>query len=98
MTEQTAHTPDLIGHEPQRRMLARLVKNGRLPSTMLFAGPAGVGKRAAAFELARSLFCTGSKSSYGGCGACKECRLVAAGNFPDCIAVDCRDRETFDLD
>ncbi len=50
----------------------------------LFSGPAGVGKKTFATELARSLLCvTPKRSLLGWCGHCTGCTRVAAGTHPD---------------
>lgn len=73
----------IIGHEVQRAALARLIRSNKLPSTMLFCGPSGIGKMLVAQELARTLLCAEAGSAYGGCGSCQRCALVLAGNHPD---------------
>ncbi|MBM4267793.1 MAG: DNA polymerase III subunit delta' [Deltaproteobacteria bacterium] len=65
-----------------RRALAR----GRLPHALIFAGPAGVGKRATAYALAAAALCTEQPGV--GCGRCEDCRLVAAGTHPDLVVED----------
>ncbi len=45
----------LIGNETAKGNLQRLVESGRLPNSLLFAGPDGVGKKRFALELARLL-------------------------------------------
>ncbi len=87
-----ANETKLIGHKSQREALKRLFTKGKLPSTMLLAGPAGIGKRRVALEVARSLLCE-STPQYGGCGSCKTCHLIEIGNLPDFYLVECGDRE-----
>lgn len=72
---------EVVGHRAQRRYLQQLLERGRLPSTMLFNGPAGVGKYLVARELAYALLC--ENGEYGGCEHCKSCALLAANNHPD---------------
>jgi DNA polymerase-3 subunit delta' len=83
----------LIGHQPQRDALADLVNQDRLPSSLLFGGAAGIGKRLVALELARQLLCltdgAGSIPPQGGCGECQACRLIRAGNHPDLRLIEC---------
>jgi len=47
----------VTGHRPLLELLARAVSRGSLPSTLIFAGPAGVGKRLTATALAQALNC-----------------------------------------
>jgi DNA polymerase-3 subunit delta' len=48
----------------------------------LFTGPPGSGRSNLAHAFAAALFC-----ETGGCGTCKNCRLVAAGTHPDITAL-----------
>lgn len=50
---------------------------------MLLAGPAGLGKREFAENLAASLLCEARASTFDACGTCPSCRWLAAGNHPD---------------
>lgn len=63
--------------------LAARLAEGRLPHALLFAGPAGVGKRHLADLLALSLLCEHPAGGTSACGECHACRLFAAGNHPD---------------
>jgi DNA polymerase-3 subunit delta' len=66
----------LIGNQLVWERLSRLVRNGRLPNALLFAGPDGIGKKRFALELARLLVCTGREATdaCGACGACSRAR------------------------
>ncbi len=44
-----------MGHSKQLSLLKRLVENKRLPSSLIFSGPDGVGKKTVALELAKSV-------------------------------------------
>lgn len=88
---------DIVGHDFQRRTLARLLRTGRLPSTLLFHGAPGVGKALVARELARSLFCDGRGEPYGGCGGCRSCSLFDSGNLPDFYRMDVADKEEWNV-
>jgi len=68
---------DLIGNGPAKTILGRLVKNGRVPNSLLFSGPDGVGKKGFALEIAKALICREQ-----GCGHCPACRRVAAFTPP----------------
>jgi DNA polymerase-3 subunit delta' len=56
---------------------------GRLGHALLLSGPAGIGKRALADQLAQALMCTAPAADGSPCGRCQDCRLVLAGNHPD---------------
>ncbi len=80
----------LIGHHTQRKALSTLVDEDRLPSSLLFSGATGIGKRLVATELAQRLLCHNPEpSSLGGCGRCAACRLIKAGNHPDLRLIEC---------
>ena len=88
----TSNFETVVGHLQQRAALAQLVVEDRLPSSLLFSGAAGVGKRLVARELARQLLCLADQPApQGGCGECQSCRLIRAGNHPDLRALECAD-------
>lgn len=56
----------------------------RLPHALLFAGPAGVGKRELAEALAARLLCETPRAPFEmACGHCPSCLMIAAGQHPD---------------
>ncbi len=67
----------LIGNDDTKILLQRLAANGRVPQSLLFAGPEGVGKKLFAFELARLLLC-----GDGGCGTCSVCNRIGVFDIP----------------
>lgn len=78
----------LLGHEKQRTALAELAAQQRLPSSLLFTGIEGIGKRLAAQELAAQLLCAEQPCGpQGGCGSCKSCVLLRSGNHPDLLSL-----------
>ena len=58
----------LIGNQPVKLFISKLLQNGRFPNAMLFAGPDGIGKEAFALETAKAFVCAGD-----GCGTCAAC-------------------------
>ena len=62
---------------------AAAIDAGRLGHGLLFCGPAQLGKRAVAERLAQRLLCTDRRADGEPCGACRGCRLYAAGTHPD---------------
>jgi DNA polymerase III delta' subunit len=83
-----------LGHERTLRGLLRAASGGRLPHALLFTGPSGVGKFAAARWLACALFCNGEDAGARPCGRCAGCRQFDSGNHLDSYAVDDADDET----
>jgi DNA polymerase-3 subunit delta' len=69
----------VIDQEHIGRMLLTAFGSGHLPHAMLFVGPEGVGKDAAALELARLLLCPNGK----GDDNCSSCRRAAKIGHPD---------------
>lgn len=74
----------VIGHERPRERLQRAIARGRLASTYLFVGPAGIGKRMFAMRLAQALLCErAAEAELQPCEHCASCQQVAAGAHPD---------------
>ncbi len=71
----------LVGHEELRTGLARSVASGELPGSLLFHGPAGIGKQRLALWLAQLLLC--ERPGDQPCGECRGCRLAASLEHPD---------------
>ena len=63
------------------------VMRGRVPQTLLFAGPEGVGKHAVALALAQAINCTRTADGVA-CGRCSICSRIAKGQFSDVVEVD----------
>ncbi|HTH51610.1 MAG TPA: DNA polymerase III subunit delta' [Pyrinomonadaceae bacterium] len=71
----------LIGNLQAKSTLKRLIANGRLPNSLLLAGPEGVGKREFALETARTLLCP-EKNGDEACGVCRVCTRIAEFVIP----------------
>jgi len=69
------------------RQLAGALDRGRLHHGLLFAAPAGHGKRALAEGLAAAALCDARAAGDGACGRCRACVLLAAGSHPDFVRV-----------
>ncbi|MFA6234631.1 MAG: DNA polymerase III subunit delta', partial [Bacteroidota bacterium] len=61
----------VIGQQRIKRLLRSMFESGRIPHAMLFYGPAGVGKDAAALTFARALNC--GEGNFEPCGRCSSC-------------------------
>ena len=76
---------DLVGHRHLLDLVAAAAARGSLPPSLIFAGPDGVGKRAAAVALAQLVNCHAPVLSPGGgpdrspdaCGTCPSCTRIA---------------------
>lgn len=60
-------------------------RRGAMPHALLLSGPAGLGKRAFAADLAALLLC--ERPQERACGSCRSCLLIAAGSHPDRVEV-----------
>lgn len=75
----------LFGHEGVRNRLAGAVASGRLPQSLLFEGPRGVGKQRLALWLAQLICCERAAPEQASepCGQCRPCRLALDLQHPD---------------
>ena len=73
---------DLIGNDLVKHTLRLLVKNGRVPNSLLFAGDEGIGKCQFALELARNFLCSDEEVEEA-CGACPACLRVGGFKVPE---------------
>ncbi len=71
------------GHDDLIEGFRRVVSRGRLAHAYLFTGPAGVGKRLFATELARALLCERPTGPLAACDHCPACLQIDAGTHPD---------------
>jgi DNA polymerase-3 subunit delta' len=82
---------EILGHHHLHALLARAVTRDTLPPALLFAGPAGVGKRRTALALAQVLNCLTAVTPEGlerdACGDCNACRRIARGVHPDVLMI-----------
>ncbi|MCB9916168.1 MAG: hypothetical protein H6828_13655 [Planctomycetes bacterium] len=78
--------PEPLGHRATVEGLWRARAQGHLPHALLFHGPAGVGKFAAARWFVQGLFCAHGPAAP--CGACGPCKRLAAQSFADLFVLD----------
>ena len=72
------------GHDAVVERFRHSLASGRLASSYLFLGPAGVGKRTFALKLAKALLCANAaEADLAPCNHCDSCRLLDAGTHPD---------------
>ena len=64
--------PNFIGNAEIVRSLRQMVTENRLPQTLLFAGPRGVGKATLARFLTAAMNCQVSPGDP--CGECSNCK------------------------
>jgi DNA polymerase III delta' subunit len=76
---------DVIGNSGVKKILHRLLRQKKLPNSLLFTGPEGIGKVETALVMAKALNCL--KKSVDSCEECTHCRAINNGNFPDVMVV-----------
>jgi DNA polymerase-3 subunit delta' len=80
---------DVIGHRRVVALLARSIRRGTLPPSLLLAGPSGVGKRMLAVAAAQALNCTNLRSvdvqAATGVGQGRAARDAAADGLETCL-------------
>ncbi|MCB0421630.1 MAG: DNA polymerase III subunit delta' [Bdellovibrionales bacterium] len=65
----------VVGHESQIQMLLQALEQQRFPSTLLFVGQSGIGKKLVAQGFIQYLVCEKDR----GCGSCPACLRVENG-------------------
>lgn len=90
----------VLGHESIAEAFGRAFQRGRLAHGYLFVGPAGIGKRLFAGELAKALLCENRpKGRLEACNHCPSCLLMDGGTHPDFFtAVRPEDKASFPID
>ena len=80
----------IFGQDKALNTLKGFIVSKRVPGAMIFYGPAGVGKAAAALEFAKTLNCLDeSRAALGeNCSVCDNCRHIEAATHPDVIFAD----------
>ncbi len=73
--------PRVLGQQRAKRTLISALNGGRLPHAYLFYGPEGVGKDAAAIELARVVQCESGGDEA--CDNCRSCEQMKRLHHPD---------------
>lgn len=74
----------MLGHLDQLKKLKLAVTNNRLANSYLFIGPDGIGKKLAAIEFTKSLFC--DAGSPPNC-TCSPCQRIEHKNHPDVLFI-----------
>ena len=79
----------LVGNQPVKQLLQRILEEGRVPGAFLFSGVEGIGKKLFALEIAKALNCR-SPRGVEACDQCPSCLRIGVFNYPE-------SRETEDL-
>jgi DNA polymerase III delta' subunit len=74
---------NIIGNSRVKNILKKGLKKERIPNSLLFSGPDGVGKKKTALVLAKAMNCL--SMSDDSCEECANCRAINNNNFPDVL-------------
>ena len=69
------------GHEPSLRQIDKSLREGRFAHAFLLVGPAHVGKRTLAINMAQTVNCLSPEDAP--CGECNQCRHIASAQHAD---------------
>ena len=78
---------DVVGQEHVVRTLRHAIEANRIANAYLFIGPRGIGKTTLSRIFAKALNCASPKGVEP-CGACDNCREIAAGRSIDVTELD----------
>jgi DNA polymerase III, gamma/tau subunits len=74
---------DVIGQDAAVAALKTAFARDAVPHSLLFVGPESTGKTTAAIAFAQALCCLSPTADGDACGACANCRRIAADEHPD---------------
>lgn len=74
----------ILGQDSSIAVLSRSLATGKIAHAYLFDGIEGCGKKMAALAFVEAIFCGG----IDGCGECRSCRKMDAGQHPDLHLVE----------
>lgn len=74
------------GNDRIKKILRLALEKGRVPNSLIFSGPEGVGKRRLAVLLAQAINC--ERGTVEPCRECPACRKIAEGKFPDVLVIE----------
>jgi DNA polymerase-3 subunit delta' len=82
---------NIVGHTHLIDLLRTAIARDRVPQSLLFAGPDGVGKRATAIALAQAVNCPAAGKGRpvpDACGVCPTCQRIARGVHSDVVLIE----------
>lgn len=77
---------DIVGNQRVKKILKRAIEKERLPNSLIFSGPEGVGKKSTAQVLAKAMNCV--QAGLDACEKCLCCKAINKKNFPDVIEIE----------
>jgi DNA polymerase-3 subunit delta' len=76
---------DIVGNTGVKRTLKLALERNRVPNSLIFGGPPGVGKTDTALTLAKALNCLTMTTDS--CDECSSCRAIDEGRHPDVMTI-----------
>ena len=76
---------DITGNARIKKILTKALQRERVPNSLLFSGPQGVGKIETALVVAKALNCLNLTDDA--CESCAACAAVNKGIFPDVMRI-----------
>ncbi|MCJ7582060.1 MAG: DNA polymerase III subunit delta' [Candidatus Aminicenantes bacterium] len=76
---------NIIGNSRVKMILSKALKRDRVPHSLFFVGPEGVGKMATALVVAKALNCL--QKFDDSCEECPACVAINKKNFPDVMEI-----------
>lgn len=81
---------NVIGQERAVNIILKTIQRGRIPSSYLFAGESGIGKKFTAVNLAKALNCQSieHRAQNDSCDECSSCKKIDSGVHPDFLLIE----------
>jgi len=76
---------NILGNSRVKTILSKSLQRNRVPHSLLFIGPDGVGKKEMALVVAKALNCL--QKTENSCEECTSCVAINKKNFPDVMEV-----------
>ena len=76
----------ILGQGRAVTQLRQALQSDRLAHAYLFYGPNGTGKKLAALQFAKALYCGAATADA--CDTCTTCHKIAGGNHPDVLLIE----------
>ena len=86
---------DVLGNSRVKKILRLALEKERIPNSMIFSGPKGVGKRSLALTLAKAINCQKMKNDS--CKECASCLAIAGYKLPDVWVIE-PERQVLQID
>ncbi len=83
---------DIIGQNKAMRILFGTLRRNSVPSSILFSGDSGIGKRTAALNYAKAINCL-QPVNFDCCDKCISCKKIDHYNHPDVLIITLQNME-----